>query len=381
MSGSIEKFFFKPKPIEEIVNTAKVVFDTNALLSAYQWKDVVFHEVLEALSKLSGANRLKIPPQVFKEFIHQRPLKITEAIEKIELLLTSIQKPQKLESVLPLLGLIDKENTYVESEKSYAVSRDKYKEDLKELIIDLKKLFNDDIVLDSLRPFFEEINFEMNSEEALMRLAEERAKAKRPPLTGGDGGKTENKYGDFFVWNYILSLKEDVIFVTTDFKEDWFYKSGAGKDKKPISPRRELIEEFYDVSQGKTICIASLQDFMRIFKPDLAQEVVDSLSESQIRPILQVHVLWCKALNNIEVDNMFEFIDKVDLGDVSIINKMMSGRKDPFDDRIETDEKFEIIIEIDKEIDPRYLLRRFNDRNPLFYVSSISYERSFSNGF
>ncbi|XOJ00879.1 PIN-like domain-containing protein [Paenibacillus polymyxa] len=94
MNQNIEKFFFKPKSLEEIIHTANVVFDTNALLSAYQWKDVVFHEVLEALNKLSDTNRLKIPAQVFKEFIHQRPLKISEAIDQIELLIGSIQNPK-----------------------------------------------------------------------------------------------------------------------------------------------------------------------------------------------------------------------------------------------------------------------------------------------
>ncbi|XOJ00880.1 hypothetical protein ACMX2M_03865 [Paenibacillus polymyxa] len=93
----------------------------------------------------------------------------------------------------------------MESENSYAVSRDKYKEDLKKLIRELREFFNDDIVLDSLKLFFEEINFDIGSKEELDRLARERAKAKIPPLTGGAVGKRENQYGDFYIWHYILS--------------------------------------------------------------------------------------------------------------------------------------------------------------------------------
>ncbi|MGE6579003.1 PIN-like domain-containing protein [Paenibacillus xylanexedens] len=376
MTKNIEKFFFKPRKLDEIINTANVVFDTNALLSAYQWKDVVFHEVLEALNKLSDANRLKIPAQVFKEFIHQRPLKIMEAINQIDLLISSIQNPKKLGSVLPLLGLIDNNNTYVESEKAYSASREKYKGDLNQIKNKLKELFNDDIVLDYLKPFFEKIDFSIDFEDkGLLQHAENRAKAKIPPLTGGDGGKAENKYGDFFIWQYILSLNSDVIFVTTDAKEDWFYKSGAGKEKKPVSPRRELIEEFYEVSKGRTICIVPLSDFMKEFKPGLAKEVVENLSEHQTLEMFFVYTLSCKSLINIGVNNIFDFINKVDLGDIRIIDRMLSGEKGSFKDFIGVDEEFKIVIETDNEIDSSFLIRKFNESNTLFYVSYIGESR------
>ncbi|WFA86499.1 PIN-like domain-containing protein [Paenibacillus amylolyticus] len=369
MKEIIDKFFFKPKSIEEVIHTANVVFDTNAMLSAYQWKNVAFRKVLGALSKLSDANRLKIPPQVFKEFIHQRPLKITEAIEKIEFLQGSIQTPQTLKSVLPLIGLIDKENTYLESEKSYASSRDKYKEDLKKLTIDLKKLFNDDIVLDSLKPFFEKIDFDTNpeKEKELIKCAEERAKAKMPPLTGGDAGKSENKYGDFFVWNYILSLKNDVIFVTTDSKEDWFHKAGAGKGKNPVSPRRELIEEFYVVSEGKTICIVSLQDFMQKYDPNLAQEVVDSLPEFQND--YYRYTLECAALRDIKTDQIFDYSLKlgVKLFDFVVFRHPNFSSTEI----ISSGEPFEIEIAVIEPLGSDYIHSLFN-KNTLFNVLYVT---------
>lgn len=370
MVKNIEKYFFKPKRVDEIIHTANIVFDTNALLSAYQWKEVVFHEVLKVLQKLSDEDKLKIPPQVFKEFIHQRPLRIAEAIEKVDELLKNIQNPKKLEPTLPLLGLIDNIGKYAKSERSYTESRENYKNELKELIKRLKEFFNDDIVLDSLKPLFQQINFNQADREGdITKVAKNRAAEKLPPLTGGDGGKKENQYGDYFVWDYILSLEGDVIFVTTDFKEDWFHQIGSGKEKTPVSPRRELIEEFYEVSAGGTFSIISLKDFMQKYNPNLDEDIVDNLMAVEKNKITASYEMICTAIRDLRLLSVYD--------DVSERLDFFSPHYEIFVQGFNVDsinfkpgEYFYLFINMQDDISIDALHRIINEKNPLFKVDN-----------
>jgi len=82
-TSSIEKYFHKPKSIEMIINTATIIVDTNVLLSAYQWKETSFKEVLDVLLKAAHNDRLKIPKHVLDEFIDQRPKLIKNMLDRI----------------------------------------------------------------------------------------------------------------------------------------------------------------------------------------------------------------------------------------------------------------------------------------------------------
>ena len=52
-----------------------------------------------------------------------------------------------------------------------------------------------------------------------------------------------NKYGDLIVWLQICELKEDIVFITFDNKEDWVYKDNKGN---VLGARRELVQEYYE---------------------------------------------------------------------------------------------------------------------------------------
>ncbi len=277
----MEKYFFSQKSIEEIVDTATIVVDTNVLLSAYQWKEAAFREVLEVLMQASKAGRLKIPFHVLEEFMDQRPKLITAAIDRINTdIYSKIQKPNKLSSTLPLIGLLSDHSEYTESEEKYINSYKEYRNKLDELSSKLKSFFQKDPVLDSLRSIFEDSCFTFidKNDSTVLKEAADRMAKRKPPLTGGDSGKKENKFGDYFIWKDILSLNNDVIFVSTDFKEDWYHLDSK---KKPIAPRRELVEEFYELSSGKTCCIISLADFIQASAPSASEEIIINLLENQ----------------------------------------------------------------------------------------------------
>lgn len=64
------------------------------------------------------------------------------------------------------------------------------------------------------------------------------------------------KYGDLLIWKQILhhagSSEKSVIFITNDAKEDWW---ALDDDKKPIEPRKELLNEFGEYSKNSFIML------------------------------------------------------------------------------------------------------------------------------
>lgn len=73
------------------------------------------------------------------------------------------------------------------------------------------------------------------------------------------------KYGDLIIWKEILNKAKDekrsIIFITNDIKEDW-YEQGK---REPISPRHELILEFFDTTQ-KDIWLYTVNQFIEQLK-------------------------------------------------------------------------------------------------------------------
>ncbi|KJB84637.1 hypothetical protein AZ66_29790 [Paenibacillus sp. E194] len=251
----LEKYFFAPKSLEEIIGTATIVVDTNVLLSAYQWKEAAFKEVLLALKSAAENDRLRIPMHVLEEFMDQRPKLIQGAIERINTdIYSKIQKPNKLSSTIPLIGLLPEHDEYISIEEDNLASYKLYRKKLEELSSKLRSFFQKDPVLDSLKSIFEDACFttidkqdKLVNEDANNRLAK-----KQPPLSGGDAGKKENKFGDYFIWRDILSLDNDVIFVSTDFKEDWYYL-----DPKKIHSLQEesLLKNFTKITKARPVAL------------------------------------------------------------------------------------------------------------------------------
>lgn len=275
----IGKHFFKPKSLQELKSSATVVIDTNVLLSAYQWKEVTLLEVKETLEKLESIFRLKIPSHVVKEFMDQRPKRIVENIKKIETdLLSKFNKLPKLSSIVPFLEMLPQSDEYLEAEKEYNDAFNKYKKSIQEITGHVKEFINSDPVLDNLELLIVNCYFQLEPEEIAEMEEElkERVKNKIPPLSGGDSGKKENYDGDYIIWKHILKLNTDVIFVTSDTKDDWVIKD---HHNNVLSPRRELIEEFYQKTGGKTFTILSPKDFVELYNSQIESAIADDLSK------------------------------------------------------------------------------------------------------
>lgn len=105
-----------------------------------------------------------------------------------------------------------------------------------------------------------------------------------------DKNKDNNQAGDLVIWHEILNLAktkdQHLIFVSVDEKTDWWHQSG----KSPLYPRFELVDEFREVTKGKSFHIVSLSKLLEIFDTDpevvesvkLTEEDVTSTTDSEV---------------------------------------------------------------------------------------------------
>lgn len=122
----------------------------------------------------------------------------------------------------------------------------------------------------------------------------------------------QSLYGDVIIWKELLrrfgkSNSDNVIFITDDLKEDWWYTFGGNT----ISPRYELLKEFRDIT-GKGELIYKPIQFLKFAKSYLKQKLGESAveevefvrknDESLFREFLQSHLMTTPANPIITVD-------------------------------------------------------------------------------
>ncbi|MEK3747220.1 PIN-like domain-containing protein [Paenibacillus sp. FSL E2-8871] len=304
--GSWKKAIFQPKSLEELINSACVVIDTNVLLAAYQWKEVTVNEVLDALNQLAEAGRLLIPNQVVTEFAKNRPGRIIEMVRYLQQISQSLQPQKKLDQTIPALYVTENYDEILQLEKDYIEALNKYKAGLKSLKMNLIGLYQQDPILEKLEGILSKSYYEPTeilSNADLEKAAQERFKNKIPPGYK-DSNKEENNSGDYIIWANILTIKADVIFITADKKPDWTIKD---PDDNVICARRELIEEFYESSNGHSFVLVSPKDFFSKFKPNVSEIIQDDLSNSHT--IVAMPVEQVKTVSN-TIERIKSMIEK-----------------------------------------------------------------------
>lgn len=291
MDDLLSKYLFQPKKFEEILPTAKIVIDTNFLLSGYQYRGLTFKEIIETLTKLNDQERLIIPSHVLKEFFKRRPGKIVELVQSVQQHRDKIQTSSnvdKIEQVIPNLEFTSFHKDICDMEDLLKNKVDELNQSIKEyrelhgrLIEEFKSYFNEDPILSSYSGLFISAYFrpeELSCEDDLIKeFNNVRVKEKIPPGYKDGNKNNGNEAGDYIIWAHILEIKSDVIFITGDNKPDWVYSEPGSN--KIINARRELVEEFYTKSGGKTFSVVNPAKFVEIFNPNVEQTVIEDLSK------------------------------------------------------------------------------------------------------
>ncbi|MGJ8597572.1 PIN-like domain-containing protein [Sulfitobacter sp.] len=281
-------FHFKKSDadVKKIWDEPIFAFDANILLHLYRYSPDTRSELIELIDKIS--QHLWLPEQAAYEYLKNRPTVISEQIGNLE-----IARKEVCDSKSKLTDQLKNKNTRSYPYYSEA-AKDKYEDGTRALLDELDKslleisgLYNDDPTKEKIADWFEgrtgqsftATEFDQHCEDGEVRYLE-----KTPPgyADAEDKRKKDtlaekrSRYGDWLIWRQLMdhakAEKRDVIFVTDDAKEDWWQKKGEKGDGEIITPRPELIEEFYRET-GQHVLVYSFLKFLKHGRTHLNFEV------------------------------------------------------------------------------------------------------------
>lgn len=285
--------------VEDAIDSALVVLDTNALLVPYSTSKESLEQIERTYQSLIQQNRLFIPGHVAREFGKRRAENLKEVHQQLSRMRDSIQ-PVQLGNY-PLLESVD---SYQKAKQHQAEINDNISEirqKCNELIDFIEEWHWDDPVSDMYREMFSDEIFvdpEFENDEIANDLRW-RFEHKIPPGYK-DSKKEGSGLGDLIIWYTILQLAEQhksaVIFVSGDEKADWQHRS----EGRAIFPRDELRIEFMSYAGEYSFHMVNFSHFMGLFGAD-----EDVLREIRIEEIAKREEQLNEDLNAQNLDNLW----------------------------------------------------------------------------
>ena len=319
------------------------VFDTNVFLNLYGYAKQTRDDFFKIIEKIE--NKIWIPHQVGLEYQRRR----LEVIKNEKTVFNDIENNlSKIESVFK--GDFEKLALKRRFPK-LAESTEKLEKDIKKSISNYKKsvshwnseqpcVRSHDQIRDILNEYFDEHVGEKPSEQAwldsLYQEGKVRYENKIPPgfkdsekANKGedsyyyfDGLRFERQYGDLILWKQLLLKASDedvdnIIFITDDSKEDWWYKINSN-GSKTIGPLAELQAEIYRDSNIDKFHMYSTSSFMEDGKTNLSVVVNESSIKDagiqHLQSVLKTDDLFIEPeLHRSDKNSMKEFMEHQDI--------------------------------------------------------------------
>ncbi|SFD76130.1 PIN domain-containing protein [Flavobacterium phragmitis] len=260
-------FSFQYEALEKIDKNCIFILDTNVLFVPFDASEKSTSEIKEILKKLKDKNKLFIPARVAREFANNRAKRIGDLFLKVRQTKENLNSgPYKLDDY-PLL----------EGNSNYKSVKDKFSQ-ISSLIKESRNLLDnietdiktwnwDDAVSKIYKEIFtaDTIIEVQKTESEIIKDLQFRIDYKIAPGFK-DSAKIDDGIGDLIIWTTVLEIakskKTDIVFVSNDQKNDWFYK----QDKIGLYPRFELFDEFRRFTDGKTIHIINFPKFLELRK-------------------------------------------------------------------------------------------------------------------
>ena len=281
-----------------------IVVDANVLLDLYLYYTKTRDTFILVLSALQ--ERLWVPHQVVKEFWKNRDNKLRDPRET-----DSISRDLENRSTTAINTLRAWSNrVHLPREAIDELSRT-LSNAFQSVIGEVKKQADNDgrefasdtgrdplliamvpILEGRVGPPFTGKDYVEAEKEARSRIVD-----RRPPgyMDGGKDGS--GPIGDYLVWAQILleakSCDKDVLFVTSDNKEDWWRKD---EDKRSLGPRPELADEFTATCGRRLFMIA----------PDgllnWAREILDiEITDEEVQEVKQISLPPRRSIVHVEL--------------------------------------------------------------------------------
>ncbi|MET9471031.1 PIN domain-containing protein [Streptomyces sp. NPDC002922] len=251
-----------PGDWKSALGSGTIVVDTNVLLNLYRYSNDARDAFLSVFNTLG--QRLWVPNQVMSEFWRNRESAIEDprkqldqsksalrgdlgkAVEKLRAWANRVSLDRReagllenrlAESFEEVIGLMEK----VVDNSGLGMQRDTSKD---RVIAELAGLLMGKVGLPLSK----------GDHDTAVALGKQRIAAKIPPGymdKKKDSRGDDSEVGDYLVWHQLkLEAKRrggDFLFVTGDFKEDWW----RIRNNMPIGPRNELSEEFLGETESR----------------------------------------------------------------------------------------------------------------------------------
>lgn len=261
---------------EDIWETATFVFDTNVLLNLYRVSSQTRGELKRAMRSVS--RRVWLPYHIAWEYMKNRHEVVFECSKRYD----SIDKAIDafLVACKDQLRLREDDGEFKNLEKSLRKWKSGHKAKNRPAAD-----FSKDEILEYLLSLFEEKTGQPYSEDQLEKLFEKGKEryAKQVPPGYKDAVKAKenvdcNQYGDYIIWREILDYSKenqvDIVYVTSDQKEDWWQIVHG----KTVGPRVELRKEFSDET-GHRLMFYTTESFLRRFSESKGETVEPEVKE------------------------------------------------------------------------------------------------------
>lgn len=278
--------------LREALISATVAVDTNVLIDLYRYRPQTAEDLLAILERLG--ERLVVPHQVVLEFWRKHSQSQASPVTASRTLREALVKnARSMKDALTtwakdlgvgsaeVQALTEEAGTLVEQLKNQADAAIADDSTLRSsgdrFLLRLESLLRDKVT--PLLP--------TNEWESCVQEGRRRVEAEEPPgyldadKEGSD--RPEGAAGDYLVWHqaihYALGKATDLIIVTRDEKEDWWWRQRSDF----LGPRPELAEEFYRITDGRRLFLLRPVDLLQLAPSALNVEVDSTSSEDASR--------------------------------------------------------------------------------------------------
>lgn len=368
----------------------KFIFDANVLLKLYSYQPNTLNDFFSILKKLG--DKIWIPHQVGLEFQNRRlDIKATEK-QKFSKLKEHLDEILKIEDKINQLFL---KGRFPELDSATTDLFNK----IRPLIDEYKKILNrcnesqpNIRAHDSIRAQIDDCfkgkvgsAFSQEKLEEIYKEGEKRYENKIPPgfkdsakNPGTDyfykGNEYKRKFGDLILWKQIIEKASDeniknVIFITDDEKEDWWYiaKENGNKAMGPLANlTHEIIEngkiDLFHMYNTSAFFQAA-KEFTSVEVQDVSINEIRLIHENELRPKRTIYsyenldeknrinrmmkdTIINRALKKVDVDNLKKFVEMDGLNRI-IRNKIISSNDSKRALEVDID-KLERMLEIDR---------------------------------
>ena len=300
--------YYKPteEEFQKLWDDCLFSFDANILLNLYRYSDGTKQELLKNISDFS--DRGWLANQAAEEYFRNRISTTGGQVKEYD-------KAQKnLDEIVSSLG----------NKKRHPFISDELMEEVKSLFErvssefeinkeNLNELIHNDPILDRLTEIFDSkvgTKLPQATLDQIYKDGKIRFENEIPPGFR-DGKKDESgnlyrKYGDLIIWHELINkAKEDtkdIVFVTDDKKDDWWYQYGG----KTIGPLPFLVQEFKEET-GRNFYMYTADRFLKAVGQYSKKEV----NEAAIEEIKEFRKQQ-EALKELLLQKLEEYKSRID---------------------------------------------------------------------